>query len=175
MTTSIKNRKYPKKDICDVCLLKYNLYYTTLAPKLKIYILPSALFATLLVMSRKYKIAVIEDNLPICSMYEMKLSSAGYEVKTAQNGEEGLKLTEVFLPELILLDLKMPIMSGDIMLEKLRKTDWGAKIRVIILTNISRDEAPHNLRLLSIDRYIVKAHHTPAQVVDIVKEVLGLN
>jgi len=133
------------------------------------------LFATLLVMSRKYKIAIIEDDLPICSMYEIKLSNVGFDVKTAHNGEEGLRLIELFLPDLILLDLKMPVMSGDDMLEKLRKTDWGAKIRVIILTNISRDEAPHNLRLLNIDRYVVKAHHTPAQVVDIAKEILGIS
>jgi DNA-binding NarL/FixJ family response regulator len=67
----------------------------------------------------------------------------------------------------------MPEMSGDEMLEKIRATDWGSKPRVIILTNISRDEAPHNLRFLNVDRYIVKAHHTPSQVIDIVNEVIS--
>lgn len=64
-------------------------------------------------------------------------------------------------------------MNGDEMLEKLRQTDWGSKIRVIILTNISRDEAPKNLGLLNVDRYIVKAHHTPQQVLDIINEILN--
>jgi hypothetical protein len=63
-------------------------------------------------------------------------------------------------------------MAGDEMLEKLRQTDWGASIRVIVLTNISRDEAPRSLGLLNVDRYIVKAHHTPQQVLEIVNEVL---
>jgi CheY-like chemotaxis protein len=66
----------------------------------------------------------------------------------------------------------MPIMNGDEMLERLRSTNWGKDIKVIILTNISKDEAPSNLRFLDVERYIVKAHHTPQQVIDIIQEVL---
>lgn len=120
------------------------------------------------------KLLIVEDEPSINEMYRFKLTRAGFDVAIAYNGEEGLQVCQKFEPALILLDLKMPVMSGDAMLEKLRKTEWGAGIRVIILTNISRDEAPHNLRLLNIDRYIVKAHHTPAQVVDIAKEILGI-
>lgn len=120
----------------------------------------------------KQKIAVIEDEPSICEMYRMKLANAGYQVKTAFNGEDGLEITEKFNPELILLDLKMPVMNGEEMLAKMRQTSWGSRIRVIILTNISKDEAPKQLQFLHIDRYIVKAHHTPSQVVNIVKEIL---
>jgi DNA-binding response OmpR family regulator len=124
-------------------------------------------------MSKAIKIAVIEDEYTIASMYEFKLKQCGYLVKTAVDGKEGLALAGSFHPELILLDLMMPVMTGLEMLQQLRRTDWGAKIRVIILTNLSKDEAPHELRLLNVDRYIVKAHHTPTQVVDIVRDVLG--
>ena len=124
-------------------------------------------------MSDKHKIAVIEDEPSICEMYKMKLLGSGFDAQVAYDGVEGLKLIKTFKPELILLDIKMPIMSGDEMLEKLRQTDWGASIRVLVLTNISRDEAPKSLQFLHIDRYIVKAHHTPSQVVDIVKETLN--
>lgn len=123
---------------------------------------------------QKPKVIVIEDEFAIQDMYRMKLTLSGFDVKVASNGEEGLKVIKEFPPALILLDLKMPVMSGDEMLEKLRETDEGAEIRVVILTNISRDEAPHNLRFLGVDRYIVKAHHTPAQVIDVVKEVLSI-
>ena len=119
------------------------------------------------------KIAVIEDEPAICEMYRLKLENAGYSAKTALDGEQGFKLVQDFNPELILLDLKMPVMTGDEMLTELRQTDWGADIRVVILTNISRDEAPKSLQFLHIDRYIVKAHHTPSQIVDIVKEILS--
>ena len=123
-------------------------------------------------LKMKQKVAVIEDDLPICEMYEFKLKNSGYEVKIAHNGVDGEKLIKEFKPDLILLDLKMPQMTGDEMLAKIRETEWGANVRVIILTNISRDEAPHNLRFLNVDRYIVKAHHTPQQVIDIVKELI---
>ena len=118
------------------------------------------------------RIAVIEDENSIAEMYMFKLQHAGYLVEIANNGQRGLKLIKTFQPELILLDLKMPVMNGDEMLERLRSTNWGKDIKVIILTNISKDEAPSNLRFLGVERYIVKAHHTPQQVIDIIQEVL---
>lgn len=120
----------------------------------------------------KYKIAIIEDDLPIANMYKIKLENSGYAIAVAHNGKEGLEVIKKNSPDLVLLDLRMPIMSGDEMLERLRATKWGSKIRVIILTNISKDEAPMNLRLLNIDRYVVKAHHTPQQVLEIIQEIL---
>lgn len=120
-----------------------------------------------------YKICVIEDEPSIAAMYEFKLRLEGYAVSIASNGSDGLKLIKAESPDLILLDLKMPRMSGDEMLEKLRATAWGSTVRVIILTNISKNEAPQKLRFLNVDRYVVKAHHTPAQIVQIVDETLG--
>ncbi len=117
-------------------------------------------------------VAVVEDEPAINEMYSLKLELEGFKVVSAFDGEQGLALVEKHKPDLILLDLKMPVMTGEEMLEKLRQTDWGAEIKVIVLTNISRDEAPHSLRLLNIDRYIVKAHYTPAQVLQEVRRVL---
>ena len=121
-----------------------------------------------------YKIAIVEDEQPIQFMYKLKLEREGFTVATASNGKEGLRLARTFRPDLILLDLRMPEMSGDEMLARLRQTDWGCGIRVIALTNISKNEAPQALRFLDVDRYIVKAHFTPSQVVAIVYEVLGI-
>lgn len=120
------------------------------------------------------KIAIIEDDAAIRQLYEFKFESEGFTVKSADNGKNGLALVESFQPHLILLDLRMPVMNGDEMLMRMRSEDWGGGVRVIILTNISRDEAPRTLRFLSIDRYVVKAHHTPKQIVEVAKEILGI-
>jgi DNA-binding response OmpR family regulator len=125
-------------------------------------------------MSNQIKVAIVEDDLSLQNMYKIKLEIDGFTVFTADNGRQGLKVIEANMPDLVLLDLRMPIMSGDEMLTQLRTHEWGSSIRVIVLTNISKDEAPQSLRFLGVDRYIVKAHSTPAQVVEIIQEVLGI-
>jgi DNA-binding response OmpR family regulator len=124
-------------------------------------------------MSLTYKALVVEDDADLQFLYKTKLEREGFEVLSAGNGQEGLELIEQYRPHIVLLDLLMPIMGGAEMLAHLRAKEWGSDVRVIILTNISKDEAPPALRFLRVDRYIVKAHHTPAQVVRIVHEVLS--
>lgn len=125
-------------------------------------------------ISASRKILIVEDDDAIRNLYEIKLQREGFTTITAENGLLGLHQAKKFMPDLILLDLRMPVMTGDEMLLKLRESQWGSNMRVIILTNISKSEAPHSMRFLHVDRYIVKVHTTPAQVVATVKEVLGL-
>lgn len=116
---------------------------------------------------------IIEDDHDLQFMYKLKLEREGFVVGTASDGLQGLALIKEMQPNIILLDLKMPVMGGAEMLAQLRSQKWGSEVRVVILTNISKDEAPQSLRFLHVDRYIVKAHHTPAQVVSVVNEILG--
>jgi two-component system, OmpR family, response regulator AdeR len=125
-------------------------------------------------MTPKIKAVVVEDDSDLRFLYQNKLERHGFEVLVAVDGVDGLEVIKRTKPHIILLDLLMPVMSGSEMLARMRSEEWGSDIRVIILTNISKDEAPPALRFLNVDRYIVKAHHTPAQVVGIVYEVLGI-
>lgn len=120
-----------------------------------------------------YRAVVVEDDQDIQYLYRLKLEREGFEVAVANNGVEGLALIQAFQPHIVLLDIMMPIMNGAEMLARMRAEQWGSDARVVVLTNISKDEAPQALRFLHVDRYIVKAHHTPAQVVNIVTEILG--
>jgi two-component system, response regulator len=119
------------------------------------------------------KIAIIEDDQAISQMYRFKFEADGYTVETAENGRLGLELTENMKPDIILLDLMMPEMSGDEMLKHLRKTDWGKKVKVIILTNVGEQEIPASVKELGVSGVILKADMTPRQVADTVKKQLG--
>ena len=118
------------------------------------------------------KIAIIEDEAAIQRMYCMKLKFCSFEVCEAEDGQSGLSVIEKEKPDLILLDLRMPHMSGDEMLRELRNKDWGQNIPVIILTNISKDEAPRTLWHLGVSDYIVKSNSTPQKIAECVQNIL---
>jgi len=115
------------------------------------------------------KIAIVEDDAAISQMYRIKFEAEGYTVETAENGKLGLELAAEMKPDVILLDLMMPIMTGEEMLAKLRKTEWGKTIKVIILTNRGEQEIPPEVRDLHVDAVILKAAMTPRQVAELVK------
>lgn len=120
------------------------------------------------------KIAIIEDDSVINQMYRMKFEADGFEVQVADNGKSGVEMVQSFGPDIILLDLQMPEMTGDEALKKIRSQPWGARVPVIILTNTGIEESPAVLKELSVRSYIVKAELTPSQVVARVKETLGI-
>lgn len=126
------------------------------------------------IMAQPIKIAIIEDDAVIAQMYRMKFEAEGFEVQVAENGRLGVELCKQFRPNMILLDLKMPEMSGDEALKLIRREPWGKNIPVIILTNLGEEEAPAGLESLGVQSYIVKADLTPRQVTERVKQALGV-
>ena len=120
------------------------------------------------------KIAIIEDDSVINQMYRMKFEADGFDVQVADNGRSGIEMVKEFEPDLILLDLQMPEMTGDEALKKIRAQSWGKSTPVIVLTNLGVEESPKALKELNIHSYIVKAELTPSQVVARVKEALHL-
>ena len=120
------------------------------------------------------KIAIIEDDPVISQMYRFKFEASDFEVQLTNNGKRGVEMVKEFAPDLILLDLQMPIMGGAEALEIIRKNEWGKTIPVIILTNMGEEESPKKLKSLGIHSYIVKANLTPNQVLQRVKEALDI-
>jgi DNA-binding response OmpR family regulator len=120
------------------------------------------------------KIAIIEDDPVISQMYRMKFEADGFDVQLANNGKRGVAMVETFSPDIILMDLQMPEMDGLEALTIIRKNDWGKDVPVIILTNLGKEESPKEIQSLGIHSYIVKAELTPRQVVQRVKEALGV-
>jgi DNA-binding response OmpR family regulator len=120
------------------------------------------------------KIAIIEDDQAISQMYRFKFEAEGFEVETAENGKLGLELSKKMKPDIVLLDLMMPEMTGDEMLAKLRATPWGKHVKVVVLTNMGEQEIPEKIRQLGVDAVILKADMTPRQVAELVKKQLGV-
>lgn len=121
------------------------------------------------------KIVIIEDDPVINQMYRMKFEASGFDVSTASDGQSGVDLVAKIKPDIILLDIQMPHMHGDEALAKIRTTDAGKTIPVIILTNVGKEEAPARLKDLGVSSYIVKAQLTPSQVVARVKQTIQLD
>lgn len=119
------------------------------------------------------KIAIVEDDQAISQMYRFKFEAESFDVQTAENGKLGLELLESMRPDIVLLDLMMPEMTGDQMLEKLRKTSWGKDMKVIVLTNMGEQEIPDSVKALNVSAVILKADMTPRQVAELVRKQLG--
>lgn len=118
------------------------------------------------------KVLIAEDDQMLADIYQTRLTLAGHKVNVAHDGLSALNAIHRELPDLVLLDLMMPQLSGDEVLARMRESDWGKDIKVIILTNISEAEAPASLDSLDFERYIVKVNLAHNQLAEIVNEVL---
>ena len=110
----------------------------------------------------------MEDEVDIREAMAEALTQAGYTVIEAENGAIGLEKAIAHKPDLVLLDIIMPVMDGHGVLEKLRDDPWGKSAKVIVLT--SRDDVQNiaSAHAGAIQDYIIKAH---ASLDEIVKKV----
>lgn len=121
----------------------------------------------------KQKILIVEDDTALLNLYNRKFSVSGFEVFTAEDGEEGLKQAEKCLPNVILLDIMLPVMNGFEVLKNLKKNNSTKNIPVVILSNYG--EMPHITEGLmdGAIEYLIKVEHTPEEVLEVVKETLS--
>ncbi|HCX27784.1 MAG TPA: response regulator [Candidatus Portnoybacteria bacterium] len=125
-------------------------------------------------MNKQLKILLVEDDNFLLNMYADKFRVEGFEVFIADNGATGLKLAKEKAPDLILLDVLLPKMSGFEVLQELNKDQRAKNIPVILLTNLSqKEEVTKGLELGAKD-FLIKAHFMPQEVVAKVKSVLKI-
>jgi DNA-binding response OmpR family regulator len=86
------------------------------------------------------KILVVEDELAYLKLLNSQLTQKGYQVFEAMDGKEGLMKARRENPDLILLDIRMPVMDGMAMLKELRSEEAGKNTKVIMLTNLEPDD-----------------------------------
>lgn len=120
------------------------------------------------------KILLVEDDDNLASVYETRLQAEGFNIRRVPNGEDALAAALEYKPDLILLDVMMPKVSGFDVLDILRNTPETAKIKIIMLTALSQDTDKERAESLGVDDYLVKSQVVIADVVDRIKTHLGL-
>lgn len=121
---------------------------------------------------KKIKIALVEDDPFLSSMYSTKFELEGYEVVAANDGVKGVEMIKKELPDLVLLDILMPKKNGFDVLADIKKDKSTKDIPVILLTNLNQtDEVMKGMDLGAAD-YLIKAHFMPSEVVDKIKKAL---
>jgi len=124
--------------------------------------------------TNKKTILIVEDEAGIVQPLKEELLQAGFSVLTSDNGQLGLESSIKNHPDLILLDIKMPVMDGIEMLKKLRENMWGENVPVIILTNSLEAEAVSEALTHKAFDFLVKSDWKLSDVVKKVKAKLGM-
>lgn len=118
------------------------------------------------------KIALIEDDEPLLQMYKDALVRGGFDVVSANDGQEGFVLINKEKPDLILLDLMMPRMNGFEVMKKMKNDPEINQIPIIILTNYPEVNNVARAVQLGAKEYRLKTDFTPDQIVEKVKKIL---
>lgn len=135
---------------------------------------PSASAADVVGGSPTKKILLVEDDESLASVYTTRLDAEGFDVKRVPNGEDALAAAVAFRPDLILLDVMMPKISGFDVLDILRNTPETANVKIIMLTALSQDADKARAQSMGVDDYLVKSQVVIADVVNHVKQHLGM-
>jgi len=119
------------------------------------------------------KIVIVEDNPALSEIYKIRLELLGHECFVASDGIAALYFIQKELPHLVLLDLMVPNIAGDQILIRMRESDWGKKIPVLVISNLNEADAPAGLRQLGIAGYAVKANLSDDEIDRLVTDILA--
>lgn len=123
--------------------------------------------------NQKKLILIVEDEQPLSKALGIKLALEGFRINSAANGKAGLEIALREKPDLILLDIAMPVMDGISMLQELRKDSWGSNANVIVLTNLGSDTTKIAAAMeKDVTEYFIKSDISLEQIADKIKDKL---
>jgi CheY-like chemotaxis protein len=118
------------------------------------------------------KLLLVEDDNNLREIYAARLGAEGYDIVTAVDGEDALAVAVKERPDLIVLDVMMPKISGFDVLDILRSTPETKDAKIMMMTALSQDSDRERGKQLGVDKYVVKSQVTLEDVVDHVAELL---
>ncbi len=104
------------------------------------------------------RILILDDEPEILTLMQSRLEASGYEVISAHDGEEGLKIIKNSMPDLIITDVAMPQMDGFTFIQEVKKNSDFKKVPVIVLT--AKDSLKDIFKIEGIVDYVVKPFET---------------
>ena len=121
------------------------------------------------------RILLVEDDDALANVYLMRLQAEGFDVRRVANGEDALATALSYRPDLVMLDVMMPKVSGFDVLDIIRNTPETANLKVIMLTALSQDSDKQRAESLGVDEYLVKSQVVIADVIDRIKHHLAMD
>lgn len=125
-------------------------------------------------MNRKPHILLVEDDKAFSQAYQTRMEAEGFEVKLCQNGQEALSTAISFKPDLILLDIMMPRISGFDVLDILRNTPETAASKIVVLSALGQPSDKQKAMAAGADDYLVKAQAVITDVMTRIRQHLNL-
>jgi CheY-like chemotaxis protein len=119
------------------------------------------------------RILLVEDDDSLAGVYVARLQAEGFDVRRVANGEEALATALSYKPDLALLDVMMPKVSGFDVLDIIRNTPETANLKIIMLTALSQESDLERAKQLGVDEYLIKSQVVIADVVDRIRAHLG--
>lgn len=119
------------------------------------------------------KILIIEDNQIVATVYRNRLATEGYETEIALDGETGLKMMRTFQPDILILDLMLPKMSGVEVIKQIRAEAGLARLPIIVFSNTYLTNLIQEAWKAGANKCLSKASCSPQEVLDIIRQIIG--
>ena len=127
-------------------------------------------------MNNIINVLLIEDDIAISDMYVQRFEvEGGFKVVVAHNGLEGLEALKTYKPDIILLDMMMPKMSGLETLQRIRVLPTNKTTKVIALTNMDDPDTVKAIEKLGVSKHIVKANCSPGILLEHIRQIVMSN
>jgi two-component system phosphate regulon response regulator PhoB len=125
-----------------------------------------------MVTGRIPRVLIVEDEAVILRLLEVNFRLAGFEVETAARGEEALAKAAASPPDVAILDIMLPGLSGIEVCQRLRAAPETAEVPIIMLSARTQDEERERSYALGVVAYVTKPFE-PAELVEVVRRALG--
>jgi len=119
----------------------------------------------------KDKVLLVDDDMTLHQMYAERLSTEGYVVVSAYDGEEALEKVVKEMPDVILLDIMMPKINGIDVMKKLREDNATSNIPIILLTALVQEINKIKDMMKPYDKYLIKSEVLPSDIINAIEAV----